>query len=133
MAVLALAELADRVTAALVGRAGKDALVAFANAYRDYAHQHPGRYAATQLPLEPAVAAASSAGRHAAMTRAILREYALDEPAETDAIRLLHSNFHGYVSLEGGGGFSRTPRSPDASWSRALDALDQLLRTWPPD
>ncbi len=37
VAVLALAELADRVAAALAGRAGKDALVAFADAYRDFA------------------------------------------------------------------------------------------------
>src|SRR3954447_11408052 len=72
VAVLALAELADRVAAALAGRAGKDALVAFANAYRDYAKQHPGRYAAAQLRLDAQAAAASAAGRHAEMTRAIL-------------------------------------------------------------
>jgi AcrR family transcriptional regulator len=131
VAVLALAELADRVAAALAGRASKDALVAFANAYRDYAREHPGRYSATRMELEPEVAAASAAGRHAAMTRSILRGYSLGETDETDAVRLLHSVFHGYVSLENTGGFSHTPRSADASWTRALDALDVLLTHWP--
>ncbi|TFC97067.1 MULTISPECIES: TetR/AcrR family transcriptional regulator [Cryobacterium] len=131
VAVLALAELAERVAAALAGRAGKDALVAFANAYRAYAGEHPGRYAATRLQLEPEVAAASAAGRHAAMTRAILRGYALEEPDQTDAVRLLHSVFHGYVSLEGTGAFLNTPRAADASWSRSLDALDMVLSNWP--
>lgn len=132
VAVLALAELADRVAAALAGRAGKDALVAFANAYRAYAKEHPGRYTATRLELDPDVAAASAACRHAAMTRAILRGYSLAEPDQTDAVRLLHSVFHGYVSLERTGGFQHTPRAADASWSRALDALDVVLNNWPP-
>jgi len=132
VAVLALAELADRVAAALAGRAGKDALVAFANAYRAYAKEFPGRYAATRLELDPEVAAASAAGRHAAMTRAILRGYALEEPDQTDAVRLLHSVFHGYVSLERTGGFHNAQRAADASWSRALDALDVVLNNWPP-
>lgn len=132
VAVLALAELADRVAAALAGRAGKDALVAFATAYRAYAEEHPGRYAATRLELDPQAAAASAAGRHAAMTRAILRGYALEEPDQTDAVRLLHSVFHGYVSLERTGGFQNTQRTADASWARALDALDVVLNNWPP-
>jgi uncharacterized protein YchJ/AcrR family transcriptional regulator len=132
VAVLALAELGDRVAAALAGRAGKDALAAFANAYRDYAKEHPGRYAATQIGLGPETAATSAAGRHAEMTRAILRGYELSEPDQTDAVRLLHSTLHGYVSLETAGGFHHHPREVEASWSRALDALDVVLRNWPP-
>ncbi len=52
VAALALTELADRVAASMAGRAGKDALVAFADSYRDYAKQHPGRYAAMQQDLD---------------------------------------------------------------------------------
>jgi AcrR family transcriptional regulator len=131
VALLALAELADQVAAALAGRAGKDALVAFANAYRDYATAHPGRYAAAQTPLDPETAAASAGPRHAEMTRAILRGYDLTEPDQTDAVRMLHSTFHGYVSLEQGGGFSHHPRDATTSWTRAIDALDATLRNWP--
>ncbi len=130
VALLALAELADRAAEALAGRAGKQALVAFGNAYRDYARQHPGRYAAGQLPLDPQTAAASAARRHSDMTRAILRGYELPESEQVHAVRLLHSTFHGYVSLERSGGFDHSGRT-DASWARVLDALDAALRNWP--
>ncbi|MEV6554360.1 WHG domain-containing protein [Nocardia sp. NPDC051756] len=132
IAVLALAELADKVADALAGRAGKDALVAFANAYRDYAKQHPGRYAAAQLDLDPETAAASAAMRHSEMTRAILRGYDLAEPDQTDAIRLLHGTFYGYVTLENTGRYDTHPRNVEDSWTRALDALDAVLKNWPP-
>ncbi|MFI2781112.1 TetR/AcrR family transcriptional regulator [Streptomyces sp. ALB3] len=131
IALLALAELADRVSAALAGRAGKDALEAFANAYRDYAREHPGRYAAAQIRLDPDTAAASAGGRHAQMTRAILRGYDLAEPDRTHAVRLLGSVFHGYISLESGGSFSHSAPGTEETWSRVLDALDALLRHWP--
>src|SRR4051794_19796262 len=131
VALLALAELADRVAAAMAGRAGKDALFAFANAYRDYAKEHPGRYSAAQIELDTDAARASAAPRHSAMTRAILHGYDLTEPDETDAIRLLHSTFHGFVSLELAGGFRRTPRPAEASWSRVLHSLGAVLKNWP--
>ncbi|MFF8524956.1 TetR/AcrR family transcriptional regulator [Streptomyces werraensis] len=132
IALLALEELADRAADALAGRAGKDALVALANVYRDYAREHPGRYAAAQFRLDPETAAASAGVRHAKMTRALLRGYKLDEPDQTHAVRLLGSVFHGYVSIEMGGGFSHSAPDTDETWSRVLDALDALLRSWPP-
>nr|WSW65349.1 TetR/AcrR family transcriptional regulator [Streptomyces sp. NBC_00995] len=131
IALLALEELADRGAAALAGRAGKDALGAFADVYRDYAREHPGRYAAAQYRLDPEAAAASAGGRHARMTRAILRGYALTEPDQTHAVRLLGSVFHGYVSLEAQGGFSHSAPDSQESWSRIVEALDALLRNWP--
>jgi AcrR family transcriptional regulator len=131
IALLALEELADLLAAALAGRAGKDALTAYANVYRDYARQHPGRYAAAQLRLDPETAAASAGGRHADMARAILRGYDLAEPDHIAAVRLLGSLVHGYVSLELGGGFSHSAPDTQETWSRILDALDALLRNWP--
>ncbi|MDP4505016.1 TetR/AcrR family transcriptional regulator [Nonomuraea turcica] len=128
VALLALEELADVAAAALAGRAGKDALVAFANAYRDYAKQHPGRYAAARFELDPETAATSAGPRHTEMMRAILRGYDLPEPDQTDAVRFLGSTFHGYVSLEMAGGFRHTPRDAAASWAWALDTLDCALR-----
>ncbi|MGI5349681.1 TetR/AcrR family transcriptional regulator [Streptomyces sp. CA-250714] len=131
IALLALEELADRAADAVAGRAGKDALTAFANVYRDYAREHPGRYAAAQTRLDPATAAASAGVRHAQMTRAILRGYHLAEPDQTHAVRMLGSVFHGYVSLEMGGGFSHSAPDTEETWARMLDALDALLRNWP--
>ncbi|CAM5352633.1 TetR/AcrR family transcriptional regulator OS=Streptomyces alboniger OX=132473 GN=CP975_01140 PE=4 SV=1 [Streptomyces alboniger] len=131
IALLALEELADRGATALAGRAGKDALTALADVYRDYAREHPGRYAAARYRLGPEAAAASAGGRHSAMTRAILRGYDLTEPDQTHAVRLLGSVFHGYVSLELSGGFSHSAPDSQESWTRILDALDSLLRNWP--
>lgn len=128
IALFALEELADRVAAALAGRAGKDALAAFADAYRDYARQHPGRYDAARLRLDPETAAASAGVRHAQMTRAILRGYELTEPDQTHAVRMLGSVFHGYVSLELAGGFSHTAMDPRESWDWMVDSLDAMLR-----
>ncbi|WHM40499.1 TetR/AcrR family transcriptional regulator [Streptomyces sp. BPTC-684] len=131
IALLALEELADRGAAALAGRAGKDALAALANVYRDYAREHPGRYAATRLRLTPEAAAAGAGRRHAQMTRAILRGYDLSEPDQTHAVRMLGSVFHGYITLELGGGFSHSAPDTQQTWTRILDALDALLRNWP--
>lgn len=131
IALLALEELADRAADAVAGRAGKDALTALANVYRDYAREHPGRYAAAQFRLDPRAAAASAGGRHAQLTRAILRGYDLTEPDQTHAVRLMGSVFHGYVGLEMGGGFSHSAPDTQETWSRILDALDALLRNWP--
>ncbi|MEI5103478.1 TetR-like C-terminal domain-containing protein [Streptomyces sp. PmtG] len=132
IALLTLEELADRAADALAGRAGKDALTAFADAYRDYAREHPGRYAAAQYPLDAEAAAASAGGRHAQMTRAILRGYDLAEPDETHAVRLLGSVFHGFVSLELAGGFSHSAPDARETWPWLLDALDGMLRKTPP-
>ncbi|KQP64961.1 MULTISPECIES: TetR/AcrR family transcriptional regulator [unclassified Nocardioides] len=131
VALLALQEMADRVAAAVAGRAGKDALVAFGGAYRDYAREHPGRHDAARLRLDPATAAASAGPRHAELARAVLRGYDLTGEDQTHAVRLLGSVFHGYTSLEAAGGFSHSSPDSDTTWRRTLDALDVLLRRWP--
>ncbi|WP_415952881.1 TetR/AcrR family transcriptional regulator [Streptomyces sp. KLOTTS4A1] len=130
IALLALEEMADRAAEALAGRSGRDALAAFAEVYRDYAREHPGRYAAAQLRLSPEDAAASAGMRHAQMMRALLRGYELAEPEQTHAVRLLGSVFHGYVSLELSGGFSHSSPDASVSWLRIVDALDTMLRAW---
>ncbi|GAA2212954.1 TetR-like C-terminal domain-containing protein [Nonomuraea monospora] len=135
VALLALSELADAAGAALAGRSGKDALVAFADAYRDYAREHPGRYAAARLPLDLETAAASAAPRHSEMNRAILRGYRIPESDHIDAIRLLGSTFHGFVDLEMAQSFQHSDHVRDtaASWYRVLDILHAALSNWPPD
>jgi AcrR family transcriptional regulator len=138
IAVLALDELADRGEAAIAGRSGRDALAALANVYRDYATEHPGRYAATRQPLgpdaggDPAVldSAVRAGTRHTRMTRAILRGYDVPEAEQTHAVRLLGSVFHGFVSLELGGAFGRSTPDSAESWQRILGVLDHLLGNW---
>ncbi|MEU9910950.1 TetR-like C-terminal domain-containing protein [Streptomyces sp. NPDC051001] len=131
VALLAGGEMIDRIAVAVAGRAGKDALAAFAGAYREYALERPGRYAATQIRIDQALVADSPGLRRTAeITYGMLRAYGLEEPDLTDAVRLLRSTFHGYCALEASGGFG-APRDVQKSWKRAIDALHVLLQNWP--
>ncbi|MFD9502329.1 TetR/AcrR family transcriptional regulator [Streptomyces sp. NPDC060035] len=133
IALLAADEKTIRIAEATAGRSSKDALVAFANAWREYARRHPGRYVATQAPIkiDPELAAQAPGPRRAVeLSYGMLRGYGLVEPDLTDAVRLLRSTFHGFVALEAAGGFAHK-RSPQQSWDRALDALHTLLEHWP--
>ncbi|MET7278529.1 WHG domain-containing protein [Kribbella sp. NPDC005582] len=133
IALLAADDKTIRIAEATAGRAGKEALIAFANAWREYAHRHPGRYMATQTPIQidPELAASAPGPRRAVeLTYGMLRGYGLAEPDLTDAVRLLRSTFHGFVALEAAGGFAHE-RSPQHSWIRVLDALHTTLEHWP--
>ncbi|MBQ1093821.1 TetR-like C-terminal domain-containing protein [Streptomyces sp. B93] len=131
LALFAGAELIDAIAAAVAGRAGKDALTAFATAYRTYALTHPGRYAATQIRIDPELTTDSPALRRTTdVTYGMLRAYDLHEPDLTDAVRLLRSTFHGYCVLEAAGAFAHS-RDVQASWDKAVDALHTALEHWP--
>ncbi|AZQ73039.1 TetR/AcrR family transcriptional regulator [Streptomyces luteoverticillatus] len=131
VALLSAEEVADRIAVAVAGRAGKDALVAFADAYRDYALEHPGRYAATQRQFTPEeIGDSVGFHRNIELTYGMLRAYGLTEPDLTDAGRLLRSTFHGYIHLELSGAFGHS-RPVESSWSRTLDALHMILENWP--
>ncbi|HEU5038789.1 MAG TPA: WHG domain-containing protein [Nocardioides sp.] len=130
VARLALDELADRVADAIAGRSGRDALVAFATAYRDYARAHPGRSQATRLRVGPDSPVVAAGRRHAGLARAVLRGYPLSEADTVHAVRLLGSVVRGYTDLEQGGSFDHSEPASEESWSRILDALDRTLRSW---
>ncbi|MET9131800.1 TetR-like C-terminal domain-containing protein [Streptomyces antibioticus] len=131
LALLVGGEMIDRIAVAVAGLAGRDALVAFAGAYREYALRYPGRYAATQIRIDQSAAADSPELRRTAeITYGMLRGYGLAEPDLTDAVRLLRSTFHGYCALEAGGGFG-APRDVQRSWDKAVDALHMALTHWP--
>lgn len=132
VALLAAGEMIDRIAVAVAEQAGKDALVAFAGAYRAYALAHPGRYTATQIRIDQSLIAETPALRRTAeITYGMLRAYGLTEPDLTDAVRLLRATFHGYCALESAGGFG-APRDVQTSWDRAVDALHIALTNWPP-
>ncbi|MGW4693703.1 TetR/AcrR family transcriptional regulator [Kitasatospora cineracea] len=132
VALLASDELNQALAAAIAGRSGGEALTAFADAYRDYALAHPGRYAATQLPLDPAEFTDTAVfARSVELTYAVMRHYRLAEPDLTDAARLLRSTFHGFIGIESAGGFNH-PRAAADSWRRITTGLHHLLANWPP-
>lgn len=130
IALFALNALADRVADAVAGNAGKDGLVALANAHRDFAIAHPGLFTASRYTLDDDVIADSGGVRIARLTRAVLRSYALSEPDETHAVRLIGSVLLGFTTLELGGNFGHSAPPPAASWTRSLDAIDAALQSW---
>jgi AcrR family transcriptional regulator len=129
----AASDLAEHVSAAVAGRTGGSALVAFAHAYREFALAHPGRYEAAQVQLPPD-AAAGSAGHHrlVEVTYAMLRACGLAEPDLTDAVRFLRSAFHGFISLEVSRGFGHA-RGVQTSWEYTVTALVGVLEHWAAD
>ncbi|MGW4353936.1 TetR/AcrR family transcriptional regulator [Nocardia sp. NPDC004582] len=107
IAALAMAELDTRVRDAMHGLAGRDALNAFANAFRGYVVEHPGRYAATvgarfTGPDDPLL---QSGSRLLESMEAVLRGYGIAEDEMVHALRTLRSTFHGFASLQASDGF----------------------------
>jgi AcrR family transcriptional regulator len=126
VAVVTVQDLTARLVDSTVGRSGPDAVRALAGAMRDYAHAHPGRYAAVQVapdPEDPAAAPlAAAAGRTVEVIAAALRGFDLPEDRSVDAVRAVRAGVHGFVALELGGGF-RMPQDRD----RSFDVLVGML------
>jgi AcrR family transcriptional regulator len=131
VALTALREMGDALRDAAVGRAGDDALTALAHAYRAYAREHPGRYAATQrAPGAGDADTAAAAARAVDVVLAILRGYDLEGDDAIHAARAVRSALHGFVALEAGGGFG-IPVDLDESFDRMVAALARGLRERP--
>jgi AcrR family transcriptional regulator len=125
-------ELASAMTRASVGRAGSDALAALARAYRDYAREHPGRYAAAQpareLRADPDAAAAGAEATAVAL--GVLRGYGIDGDEAIHATRTIRVALHGFAALEAAGGFA-IEVDVEETFERLVTALDCALRAWP--
>ncbi len=126
------AQGAAQMTAALsdaaAGRAGREALEAVADAYRRFAHAHPGVYAAMQrAPEDPDSDAAAAAGRLVEVLAAVLRGYGLEGEEAIHGVRLIRSALHGFVTLESDRGF-RMPISLEETYRRLITMLDRGLR-----
>ncbi len=120
-------ELADELQAAAAGRAGLDALTAVAHAYRNYAHAHPGSYAALQRAPDPDEANGSAAAaKVVGVVLAVLRGYGLEGDDALHATRALRAALHGFVALEAEGGFG-LPLALDESFSRLVGVLHRGL------
>jgi len=116
LALLGLRELAARLGRAVMGKAADQAILALAHAYRAFAREHPGLYAATLRAPDPGDAPLLTASEEIlAVLRAVLAAYEVRDEAAVHAIRGLRSLLHGFVSLELAGGF-RLPIDLDESF-----------------
>jgi AcrR family transcriptional regulator len=123
----AAGQLAAALAAAAAGRARADALRAVADAYRDYAHAHPGGYAALQrAPDRDDEVTRQAYEAVVAVVLAVLRGYGLEGDEAIHATRSVRAALHGFVTLEADEGFG-IPLSLDESFDRLVAVLDRGL------
>jgi hypothetical protein len=126
-------ELAIVLGRAAVGRARGEAIAAMALAYRAWAHQHPGRYAAAQrapVPGDIDDEIASASVTQVAFD--VMAGYELRDEDAVDAIRALRAALHGFVTLEAAGGFG-LPVDMDRSYDRLVAGLTTAFAGWSKD
>ena len=123
LALMGVRELRDRLARAAIGKSGADALVAIADAYRSFAKEHPGLYAASlRAPREDETALGEVAADTLAIIAAVLAPYGLRDEALIHAMRGVRSLAHGFVSLELAGGFGM-PVNLDESYHELVRTL----------
>ncbi len=120
LALLGARELSARLARAAIGATGEEGVVALAEAYRRFAKERPGLYAATLRAPDPDDHALQEVTADLlGVMRAVLAPYGLRGAEETHAIRAWRSLVHGFVSLEITGGFG-LPLDLDESFRRLM-------------
>jgi hypothetical protein len=115
---------------AAVGRSRDEALLAIAVAYREWAIEHPGLYAATVRAATPGDADDERAALEALQViYDVLQGYDLSGDDALDATRALRALLHGFVTLQSAGGFGY-PRDIDHSFLRAIKGFTGALGQW---
>jgi AcrR family transcriptional regulator len=133
ISVQAKREFAHHLARDSVGRSGPDAVRAFADSYRHWALEHPGRYAATL----PAPAAGDGEDRRVSeealqVLLDVLAGFGLPDARVVDSARALRSALHGFVALEGADSF-RMARDVTRSFHFLIDTLIAGFQAEPPD
>jgi len=131
LALYCLRDVLDRLLHATIGKSRAEAIFAFANAYRAYARKTPGRYALTLQAPDPGDRELQAVAQQIIeVALVILEPYKLSEEEAIHAIRGLRSIVHGFISLEGAGGFAM-PVDLDASFHWLINVfvagLDQPM------
>lgn len=130
VSALGLRELADAMTAAVLGKSGARAIGALADAYRAYGMAHPGRYAATvAAPTGEHVPQQEAAGEVLRVVTAALAGYGLQGDDAIDAARCLRSALHGFVDLENHHAFGLRV-DVERSYRRLVDGLASTVASW---
>jgi len=123
-------ELAGVIKVAAAGRSRSDALRAVAAAYREYAHAHPGTYAAMQQVASDSEEFQAAGAEVVGLIMAVLRGYGLEDEPAIHAVRAFRSAMHGFVTLERDGGFG-LPVDLVASYDKLVTMLDAGLAATP--
>jgi AcrR family transcriptional regulator len=129
IAVRAAREITEALGRATVGRSRGDAIVAMADAHRQWALAHPARYPLSQLAPTPGDEEHEKvAGEYLRMLGAVLSGFGLTGADAVDAVRGIRSVVHGFVSLETAGAYAM-PYDVDRSFRRLIAALVNALES----
>ena len=124
---LSIRRLADNLAAVAMGRSGRQALLAMAQAYRRFAVEHIGLYPLTQAaPAPTSDEQQAEAARALEVFTAVVISYSVPNELLIHAIRIVRAGLHGFADIEARGGF-QMPQSVDESFLVLVDALDTLL------
>ena len=122
LSLLNARRLGERLSQAAIGKAGADAVMAVAQAYRETIKESPGLYRAS---LRAAGAPTPDAEWLAAEDRvvrvglAVVASFGLTGEDGLHAVRALRSAVHGFATLEAAGGFG-LPLDCDESFRRLV-------------
>lgn len=123
LSVRAKQELATVLARAAVGKSGDEAIAALADAYRSWAHAHPGRYQSTVAAPTPGDRDDEAASLAAvSVLLDILAGYDLSGADAIHATRAVRAALHGFVSIEAAGGFGM-PIDIDDSFARLVASI----------
>ena len=127
LTIRAKVEMTGVFARATVGKSRGQALRALALAYRDWARQHPGLYAAgVRAPRDDDPEDQEASAAAAEVVFDALAGYELDDATAVDAVRTLRAALHGFIDLEATGAFG-LDRPIDQSQAWMLDTLDAAL------
>jgi AcrR family transcriptional regulator len=127
IALRGLREVETRLQRATVGKSRDDALLALARAYRQFAKERPGLYAASLRAARPGEKEIAAAGEAVLGTvLAVLAGYHVSRNDALHAVRGFRAIIHGFVSLDAAGGF-RLALDLDESLARLIRAFARDL------
>jgi AcrR family transcriptional regulator len=127
IALRGLREAETRLQRAAIGKSRDDALLALARAYRQFAKERPGLYAASLRAARPGEKEIAAAGEAVLGTvLAVLAGYNVSGNDALHAVRGFRAIIHGFVSLDAAGGF-RLALDLDESLARLIRAFARDL------
>ncbi len=122
LAVHGLSLLLADLRQAAQGLVGQEAIMAMANTYRQFAHNHPGLYPLTIRAPEPDEAELVTLSQELVqLFLLIMSSLGLQGDDAIHAIRGLRAMLHGFTSLEGAGGY-KMALEQDESFRRLVTA-----------
>ncbi|GAP13918.1 transcriptional regulator, TetR family [Longilinea arvoryzae] len=124
LSLLSARNLANRMEQAAIGRSGSQAILAIAQAYREYIKSAPALYQYTlrasgnRTQKDPELEAVEE--RSVRIVLVVVESFGLRGDDAIHAVRGLRSLIHGFASLEVAGGFGM-PLDCDESFRRLLE------------